>query len=172
MTYPQVTRAQATDTTTPYIQLPISSTGVDQAPVAICQTEAIEQYPSGAQATALQPQANVPVWPQYPYQPIHYPGPLNANAKAFVPPLGTCLPSISGAHVGPLPGLASTYSPVANARRQSGRKAHPGITTGGRAPSNRSFVGYTNETTTNVDSVRDNRQAELAKSASISADWM
>ncbi|SRR6266550_6670608 len=156
MPYPQVARAQVTDMTTSYSQLPVSSTGVDQTPVAICQTEAIEQYPSDAQATASQPQTNVPVWPQYPYQPFHYPGPLNANAKAFVPP----------------PGMASTSSPVANTRRQSGRKSHPGNTAGGRAPWNRSFVGYTNGTTTNVDSPRDNRQVELAKFASISADWM
>lgn len=155
MPYPQVARAQVTDITTSYSQLPISSIGVDQAPVAVCQTEAIEQYPSCAQATASQPQANVPVWPQYPYQPFHYPGPLNANAKAFVPP----------------PGMASTSSPVTNARRQSGRKTHPGDT-GGRAPWNRPFVGYTNGTKTNDDSPRDNRQTEFAKFASISADWM
>ena len=154
--------------TTPYIQVPIPSTSVDEASVAICQTEGNEQYPSSTQAAASQPQANVPSWPQYPYQPFFYPGPLNANAKAFVPPSGTAVP----AHLGLSPGLGSTSSSVTNARRPSGRKNCPGNTAGGRAPSSRCFVGYTSRTATNIDSPRDSRQVELPKSVSSSTDWV
>ena len=158
--------------TTPYIQVPIPSTSVDEALVAICQTEGNEQYPSGTQAAASQPQANVPSWPQYPYQPFFYPGPLNANAKVFVPPPGTGFPIVSGAHLGPSQGLGSTSSSVANARRPSGRKNGQGNNAGGRAPSSRCFVGYTNRATTNIDSPRDSRQVELPKSVSSSTDWV
>jgi hypothetical protein len=154
--------------TTPYIQVPISSTSVDHTPVSICQTEVNESYSSGTQAAASQPQANVPAWPQYPYQPFFYPGPLNANAKAFVPAPGIGFPT----HVGSSPGLGSASSSGTNARRQSGRKTCQGNTPGGRAPSSRCFVGYTDRTTTNIDSPRDNRQVELPKSVPPSADWM
>lgn len=157
--------------TTPYIQVPLPSTSVDEALVAICQTEGNEQYPSGTQAAASQPQANVPSWPQYPYQPFLYPGPLNANAKAFVPPPSTGFPIASGAHLNLSPSSGSTSSSVTNVRRQSGRK-NQGNAAGGRAPSGRCFVGYTNRTATNIDSPREGRRVEFPKSVSSSTDWM